>query len=158
MSLRDTTDLSLPGAPRAADGRSLLARAVDARRCRARVVIAVAAVVIVVVAAHGGKPETLYSLAVVLGAIGGLVVLPDSVLSLPTIGVRVRAAALVVAGGMGWAVLAVAIASDLRLAIGDDSGVDVAPVTLGCYVLGMTAALALTSTRPPVHGDGGQSV
>lgn len=119
-----------------------------------------AAAVIVVVAVRGSEPGTLYSLAAVLGAIGGLVVLPDGVVSLPTIGVRVRAAALVVAVGLGWAVLAVAIASSLRLAIGDDGGVGVgvALVTLGSYVLGMTAALGLTSTRPPVHGDGGQSV
>ena len=78
---------------------------------------------------------------------------------------RVRVAALVAAGGLGWAVLAVAIASGLRLAIGDDGGVGVgvALVTLGSYVLGMTAALGLTSS-PGLHGnddeheDGGQRV
>lgn len=153
-SERDTGDLSHPGTWGVAEDRSLLARAVDVRRGRARVVIAVAAAVIVVVAARGGEPGTLYTLAAVLGAIGGLVVLPDGVVSLPTIGVRVRAAALVVAGGLGWAVVAVAIASGLRLAIGDDGGVGVgvALVTLGSYVLGMTAAVGLTSS-PVVHGE-----
>lgn len=120
---------------------------------------------IVVVAARGSEPGTLYTLAALLGAVGGLVVLPDGVVSLPTIGVRVRAAALVAAGGMGWAVLAVAIASGLRLAIGDDGavGIGVALVTLGSYLLGMTAALGLTSS-PGLHGnddeheDGGQRV
>ena len=151
---RDRADLSVPVSPGAADDRSLLTRAVDARRGRARVVIATAVAVIVVVAARGGEPETLYIVAALLGAIGGLVVLPDGVVSLPTMGVRVRAAALVVAGGMGWAVIAVAIASGLRLAIGDDGGVGVgvALVTLGSYVLGMTAALGLTSS-PVVHGE-----
>jgi len=118
------------------------------------IVVAAAAAVIVVVAARGSEPGTLYTLAAVLGAIGGLVVLPDGVVSLPTIGVRARAAALVVVGGLGWAVLAVAIASGLRLTIGDDGGVGVgvALVTLGSYVLGMTAAVGLTSS-PVVHGE-----
>lgn len=121
------------------------------RGLSATVVIAAAA--IVAAAALGAGPATLYGLAALLGAIAGMIVLPDGVLSLPTIRERARAAGLVVAGGLAWAVVAVAIASILRLAIGDDggAGVGVALVTLGSYVLGTVAALGLTSST--VHGE-----
>ena len=134
---------------RPAERRSPLARTMDAHRGRGVLVLVVAAGVLTVVAAQGGRASTLYALSAVMGALAGLVVLPDGVLSLPTIRARVRAAGWVCAGGVGWALIAVVIASLLRVTIGDGGGigVGVALLTLGSYVLGTTAALGLTS-RP----------
>lgn len=142
-----------PEARDLAERRSPLARTVDAHRGRRALVLLAAVVVVMVIAARGGSAATLYGLSTIMGALVGLAVLPDGVVSLATLRSRLRAAGLVVAGGVGWALVAVVVASLLRLTIGDDGGVGVgvALLTLGSYVLGTAAALGLTSR--PVDGE-----
>ena len=151
MVRRDTHDLAGPGL----GVRSLLARAVDGHATRWLLVLGVAAVVIVAVAAGGGSASTLYVVSALTGALAGLVVLPDGVVRLTTFSARVRAAALVVAGGLGWALVAVVVASLLRLTIGDDGGVGVGVglLTLGSYVLGTVAALGFTCSVAVTGND-----